>query len=47
MANNRAFAALSLDDFKKYWKEGQLADWERLALTELESYFGGHGALAA
>ena len=25
--------ALSLEDFRKYWNEGQLADWERLALT--------------
>jgi glutamate-ammonia-ligase adenylyltransferase len=25
--------AISLDDFKRYWHEGQLADWERLALT--------------
>jgi glutamate-ammonia-ligase adenylyltransferase len=25
--------SLSLDDFKRYWTEGQLADWERLALT--------------
>jgi glutamate-ammonia-ligase adenylyltransferase len=27
--------AISIDDFKRYWKEGQLADWERLALTRV------------
>ncbi|HYF50798.1 MAG TPA: bifunctional [glutamate--ammonia ligase]-adenylyl-L-tyrosine phosphorylase/[glutamate--ammonia-ligase] adenylyltransferase [Planctomycetota bacterium] len=30
---NKGPLALSLDDFKRYWSEGQLADWERLALT--------------
>lgn len=30
---NKGPLALSLEDFRRYWKEGQLADWERLALT--------------
>jgi len=35
--------ALSLDEFKKYWDEGQLADWERLALTRVRIVAGDEG----
>ena len=40
---NKGPLALSLDDFKKYWKEGQLADWERLALTRARFVAGDEG----
>ena len=35
--------ALSLEYFKKYWNEGQLADWERLALTRVRVVAGDEG----
>ena len=35
--------ALSLDGFKRYWKEGNLADWERLALTRARFVAGDVG----
>jgi glutamate-ammonia-ligase adenylyltransferase len=35
--------ALSLDYFKQYWKQGQLADWERLALTRARVVAGDEG----
>ena len=35
--------SISLDDFKRYWKEGQLADWERLALTRARFVAGDDG----
>jgi glutamate-ammonia-ligase adenylyltransferase len=40
---NKGPLALSLEDFKKYWKEGQLADWERLALTRARFVAGDEG----
>jgi [glutamine synthetase] adenylyltransferase / [glutamine synthetase]-adenylyl-L-tyrosine phosphorylase len=36
--------ALSLDYFRRYWKEGQLADWERLALTRVRLVAGDAAA---
>jgi glutamate-ammonia-ligase adenylyltransferase len=30
---NKGPLALSLENFKQYWRDGQLQDWERLALT--------------
>ena len=35
--------ALALEDFKRYWMEGQLADWERLALTRARFIAGDEG----
>ncbi|MFH0938826.1 MAG: bifunctional [glutamate--ammonia ligase]-adenylyl-L-tyrosine phosphorylase/[glutamate--ammonia-ligase] adenylyltransferase [Planctomycetota bacterium] len=35
--------ALSPDYFKRYWIEGQLADWERLALTRARLVAGDEG----
>lgn len=35
--------ALSLDYFKQYWQQGQLADWERLALTRARVIAGDEG----
>jgi glutamate-ammonia-ligase adenylyltransferase len=40
---NKGPLALSLEDFKKYWREGQLADWERLALTRARFVAGDEG----
>ena len=40
---NKGPLALSLEDFKKYWKDGQLADWERLALTRARFVAGDEG----
>jgi glutamate-ammonia-ligase adenylyltransferase len=40
---NKGPLALSLDNFKRYWKEGQLADWERLALTRARLVAGDEG----
>jgi len=40
---NKGPLALSLDYFKRYWKEGQLADWERLALTRARFVAGDEG----
>lgn len=40
---NKGPLALSLEYFKKYWQEGQLADWERLALTRARFVAGDEG----
>jgi glutamate-ammonia-ligase adenylyltransferase len=40
---NKGPLALSLDYFRRYWKEGQLADWERLALTRARLVAGDEG----
>ena len=37
---NKGPLALSLDDFRRYWNDGQLADWERLALTRVRVVAG-------
>lgn len=37
---NKGPLALSLDYFRQYWREGQLADWERLALTRARMVAG-------
>lgn len=40
---NKGPLALSLDYFRQYWREGQLADWERLALTRARVVAGDEG----